>query len=146
MNQWVRVSRAADTLPDTTTETIFTIAGGRIHLRALIGEVVTAISGGTTPDVEIFYDKDGAAAAVDLADDLAITSDAAGTVYSVEGDGTALLESTGGFGRPLLLDGLILGPGVIQWDTTESSISGTIKWDLYYTPLDPAAYVYPSAV
>jgi hypothetical protein len=41
--------------------------------------------------------------------------------------------------------GAVIAPGEIQL-TTSATNTGSVKWDLYYLPLDPAAYVVPSAV
>src|SRR5579859_6798280 len=39
----IKVSRAANTLPATTTGNIFTVSGGRILVLALVGQVTVAI-------------------------------------------------------------------------------------------------------
>jgi hypothetical protein len=142
LDQWIRVTRATDTLPATTTETLFTISGGRIILKALIGEVTTAIQAQAC-NLSVNIDSDAGAADV-LASTLEINADAVGTYYSVEGDGTALIVAEGN-GLTCLGNGTVLGAGIVTL-TTSATNTGSVKWDLYYQPLDPAAYVVPSAV
>jgi hypothetical protein len=140
--QVVRATRATDTLPATTTETIFTISGGRILVHALVGEVTTAIQAQAC-NLSVNIDSDAGAADV-LASTLDINANAVGTYYSVEGDGTALLVAEGN-AVGCVGAGLILAPGIITI-TTSATNTGSVKWDLYYQPLDPTAYVVPAAV
>jgi hypothetical protein len=142
IDQWIRVQRATDTLPQTATETLFTVSGGRILLKALIGEVTTAIQNQAC-NLSVVVDSD-AGAADDLASVLSIANDGVGTYYTPEGDGTALLKTGIGWGQSCLTP-VVIGAGVIQI-TTSASNTGSVKWDLYYLPLDPAAYVVPSAI
>jgi hypothetical protein len=142
LDQWIRVTRGTDGLPATTTETIFTISGGRILLKALIGEVTTAIQAQAC-NLSVNIDSTAGAADV-LASTLDIQSDAVGTFYSVEGDGTALLVAEGN-GTTCLGNGTILADGIVTI-TTSATNTGSVKWDLYYLPLDPTAYVVPAAV
>ena len=147
VEQWIRVTRATDTLTQsaTTNEPLFTVSGGRILLKALVGEVTVAISGGTTPDLQIEFDP-VTGTTIDLATDVAITSDEVGTLYSIAAPAAALVATSSGWGNAVTNGGVILNPGTLDLELTESSIAGEIKWDLYYMPLDPAAYVTPTAV
>ena len=138
VDQWIRVSKAAATLPATTTATLFNVLGGRILLRALIGEVTTAFDA-TATNGSIVVDSD-AGVADDLASAAAIASLGVGTLLTVEGDGTALLTGGVGWGQAALGMGVVVSPGLIRL-TTSATNAGAAKWDLYYLPLDPAAYV-----
>jgi hypothetical protein len=142
LEQWIRVARATDSLPTTATETIFEVEGGRILLKALVGEVTTAIQAQAC-NLSVNVDSDAGASDV-IASTLDVNAGAVGTYYGVEGDGTAL-ENTGiGWGRPCST-GVIVGPGAITI-TTSATNTGSVKWDLYYLPLDGAAYVTATAV
>jgi hypothetical protein len=143
IDQWIRVSRATDTLPATATETIFTVSGGRILLKALIGEVTTVIQSQAC-NLSVNVDSDAGAADV-IASTLDINADGVGTYYGVEGDGTALEDTGIGWGRPCSGVGTVIGTGVITI-TTSATNTGSVKWDLYYLPLDPTAYVVPAAL
>jgi hypothetical protein len=110
---------------------------GRIVLMALIGEVTTAIQAQAC-NLSVNIDSDAGAADV-LASTLETNADAVGTFYSVEGDGTALLVAEGN-GLACQGNGTILAPGIVTI-TTSATNTGSIKWDLYYLPLDETAYV-----
>ncbi len=140
LDQWVRVSKASATVPQSTTQDIFTVRGGRVLVKALIGEVTTAIGAGTTPDLSVSINPSGSGTTKVIASDVVIASDEVGTLYSAEGDGSALLESSSGFVTTALGNGFILSPGTVLITTTEST-AGATKWDMYFVPLDPGANV-----
>jgi DNA-binding transcriptional regulator YdaS (Cro superfamily) len=143
LEQWIRVSRATDTLPATTTEAIFNVLGGRILLKALIGEVTTVIQTQAC-NLSVNVDSDAGASDV-LASTLDISAGAVGTYYGIEGDGTAV-ENTGiGWGRICTSGGTVIGTGTITL-TTSATNTGSVKWDLYYLPLEENSYVTATAV
>lgn len=147
ISQWIKVSRGALALPQTTTEQLFRVYGGRVLVRLLLGEVTTVIEG-TDPVLKVSVSSltDAGAlqgTAYDIASTLDISSDEVGTLYAVEGDGTALISgnqvsaSVEAFGM-----GFVMKQGQI-YITTGASKTGAIKWDLWYQPLDNGAYVVP---
>jgi hypothetical protein len=142
LSQIIRASRATDTLPATATETIFEVEGGRILLYALVGEVTTAIQNQVCT-LAIAVDSD-AGAADDLASAVSVANLGVGTYITPEGDGTAGLTAGIGWGQACLTP-VIVGPGAITL-TTSATNTGSVKWDLYYQPLDTEAYVAPTAV
>jgi hypothetical protein len=146
IDQFIQVSRAAKALPQTATEQLFRIHGGRVLVKLLVGEVTTAIQS-TDPVAKVSISKLSAAGALvgtayDIASTLDMSSDEVGTMYGVEGDGTAITSggqvagSLEAFGTGFIA----AGPGQIYL-TTGASKTGAIKWDLWYQPLDPGAYV-----
>lgn len=137
VHQWLRVSRAAATVPATATETIFNVEGGRIALLALVGEVTTAIQNQVCT-LTVQVDSD-AGAADDFGAAVSIANLGVGTMLSVEGDGTAGLTAGIGWAQACLTP-VIVAPGIITI-TTSATNTGAMKWDLYYLPLDEAAYV-----
>lgn len=142
LQQWIRVSRPTDSLPATATETIFEVEGGRILLLALIGEVTTVIQTQAC-NMSLNVDSDAGSADV-IASTLDISADAVGTYYGVEGDGTAVEDTGIGWGRACICP-TVIGPGAITL-TTSATNTGSVKWDLYYLPLDPESYVTATAV
>ena len=145
VSQFIKVSRPGLTLPATTTEQLFRVYGGRVFVRFLIGEVTTVIEG-TDPVLKVSVSSltDASAlqgTAYDIASTLDISSDEVGTMYAVEGDGTAIISgnqvsgSIEAFGM-----GFIMKQGQIYL-TTGASKTGAIKWDMWYLPLDAGAYV-----
>ena len=72
----VRVEKAAFTLPATTSTAIFTVAGGRVIVTSLIGEVTTAVQAQAC-NLNVTIDPTGAGAAADLVAATEINADAA---------------------------------------------------------------------
>lgn len=145
LSQWIQVSRGALALPATTTEQLFRVRGGRVLVRLLLGEVTTVIEG-TDPQLKVSVSSltDGGVrqgTAYDIASTLDISSDEVGTLFAVEGDGTAIISgnqvsgSVEAFGM-----GFVMKQGQI-YITTGATKTGAIKWDIWYQPLDAAAYV-----
>ena len=145
LSQWIHVSRGALALPQSTTEQLFRVYGGRVLVRLLVGEVTTVIES-TDPVLKVSVSSltDAAAlqgTAYDIASTLDISSDEVGTLYAVEGDGTAIISgnqvsaSVEAFGM-----GFVMKQGQI-YITTGASKTGAIKWDIWYQPLDEGAYV-----
>lgn len=138
--QWgIHVAKASATVPQSTTQDIFVVSGGRVLVRALIGEVTTEIGAGTTPDLQVQHDPT-VGTTIDVATDVVIASDEVGTLYYVEGDGTALIPISSGYAQAAAGQGFILPAGTLQIVTSESTVGAT-KWDLWYLPLDDGARV-----
>lgn len=133
----IHVSKSAATLPSSTTQDIFTVAGGRVWVRLLVGQVTTLVGSGTTPDLQVQIDPT-TGTTVDVAADVVIADDEVGTLYLVEGDGTALVPISSGYVP--VTQGFVLSPGIVQIVTSETTVGAT-KWDLWYWPLDDGASV-----
>ena len=131
--------KATATVPQSTTHDIFLVTVGRVIVTALIGEVTVAIGAGTTPDLKVTV-APTTGTAYDVASDVVIASDEIGTLYSVEGDGTALLTTSSGAITTCVGQGFVVQIGTIRIATSESTV-GSTKWDLYYFPLDDGAVV-----
>ena len=151
LDQLIHVLTSARSLPQSTTDVIFKVRGGRVWVRLLIGEVTTVIQG-TDPVLKVSSQKlDAAMTATvgttyDIASTLDLSSDEVGTIYTVEGDGTAIVSpQVAGAGYFGALDGFIAPRGQIYL-TTGASKTGATKWDLWYLPLDEGAYVEGTAV
>ena len=145
VQQWIQVSRAALALPQATNQQLFRIYGGRVWVHLLIGEVTTVIEG-TDPVPSIEYAALTTAGALvgteyAIASTLNIASDEVGTLYGVEGDGTAITSGNQVAGSlESAFPGFVLAQGQLVLTTTGSR-TGAIKWDLWYQPLDSGAYV-----
>lgn len=143
--QWIQVSRPTLALPQTTTQQLFRVHNGRVLVQALIGEVTTVIQS-TDPVCKISVSRLTNAGvlegtAYDIASTLDMSSDEVGTMYGVEGDGTALTSGNQvGGSLELTAREWVMQQGQIYL-TTGASKTGAIKWDLWYQPLDPGAYV-----
>ena len=133
------VAKASATVPQGTTQDLFVVSGGRVLVRALFGEVTVAIGAGTTPDLKVQHDP-AVGTTVDVASDVVVASDEVGTLYYVEGDGTALIPISSGYAQAAAGQGFILPIGTTQLVASEST-AGATKWDIWYLPLDDGAVV-----
>lgn len=137
----ILVSRAAATLPATTSQNIFTVSGGRVLLVALVGEVTTIIQAQATTVKVTSTPTTGSA--IDM-------SSAVGDINALEVGGritlanppaaaTALVKTNAGYTN---LQGVntIVPAGTISY-TTGATSTGALKWDLIYIPLDTGASV-----
>ena len=135
-----KVDRATATLPQGTSAAIFNIAGGRVLVTTILGEVTVAIGGANAtklvgnPTVATAGDTDLCATAdidtCDVGDLLAIT----GT------PGDALLVAHKGAVQTMLVKGVVLQTGTLDLDCA-GSVTGSVKWTLFYVPIDDGAYV-----
>lgn len=131
------VVRAAAALPSSTIGTIFNIAGGRVLIRHLGCIVSTTLSGtnSTTVGITPTFNATSAPAAFSSA---GIIPTAAGSMCVSKLDGGAMI---------VVVNGSIIAPtpwaapaGAVTV-TTASTVTGTVSWEIVYTPLDPAASV-----
>lgn len=134
-----RVDKASAALPATGNQTIFTVSGGRVLICLLFGEVTTIIQAQAC-NLKV-TSAPTVGTAVDLAANFDINAKEAGTLFLVEGDGTALVGLNAGaaysaIGRPTV----IVPTGVIRI-TTAATNTGATKWTCYYVPLDDGALV-----
>ncbi len=145
VEQLIRVSSAAKTLPATTTSQIFRVYGGRVMVKALLGECTTVCSA-TATNLKVSSKKlDNSAAAVGTAVDVcanaAVTSKEVGSFYFVEGDATAAIVTNAGAALPASGTGVWVAPQGEIYLTTDATNTGAFKWDIWYQPLDAGAYV-----
>lgn len=137
--QMVHAAKATATLPASTTQAIFTVAGGRCLVHLLLGEVTTVVQAQACNLKVTSNPTTGTD--VDLAANLDINSDEAGTLYLVEGDGTALVGANAGAALNGVGQGAFIVPvGTIQIETSATN-TGATKWDVWYTPLDVGARI-----
>jgi hypothetical protein len=145
----LKVSRGAQLLPQTSTDILFRVNGGKVRVTLLVGTVTTAIAA-TDPVAKISSKALAGPVAQGTAVDVAATVDLSslevGGMILVKGDGTALVKSTAG--------AAFLGPASGHWIaptgeiylTTGANKTGAIRWDLTYEPIDDGAFVAASPV
>ena len=147
VEQLIMVSSASKTLPATTTQQLFRVVGGRILVKYLIGEVTTVVQTQACNTKVSSKRLDNSSVAVGTAKDLAanvdITGLEVGSTYFVEGDGTAGVLATAGGTYVGPNSGYFIVPQGEIYVTTAATNTGAMKWDIWYQPLDPGAYVYP---
>ena len=135
---WVHVSKASFTLPASTTGDIFVVAGGRVLVGYLIGEVTTVVQAQAC-NLSVVHPAT-AGGSVTLASALDINAHAAGRMYLVEGDGTALVSNGGALLNAVGKSEMILSEGTMNI-TTSATNTGATSWDIWYKPLDTGARV-----
>ena len=139
LQSYRHLSRAAATIPATTAEELFTVTGGRILVRLLLGEVTTIIQTQACNLKVTINPTTGTSG--DVASDLDVTATEAGGLIYPQGDGTALIANDAGTG--FAAGGFfpwIVPVGGIDIETSATN-TGAIKWDLWYENLDEAAVV-----
>lgn len=136
----IHVTRAASLTPATGQAPIFTVSGGRIRLVKLIGQVVqafpaTANNLSLTANPTVGSDEE-------ISANLAMANREAGALLSAASFGAPLVgKNAGAVTTPLGPDLCIVAPGTIDWITSATSATGTIKWDLYFLSFDDGASV-----
>jgi len=134
----LQVLRATATLPQGAAGALFTIAGGRIVLTSIVGEVTTLIQ--TVANATKLTSNPTVGTSVDMCGTLDITADEVGCLYGITGvPATALLGTNAGL-TVQMYNYQILPIGTIDLDCAGSA-TGSVKWQLTYFPLDDGASV-----
>lgn len=134
-----RVQRATADVITNGSVNLFTITGGRVLVKALYGEVTTVIGAGATNFK--FQSDPSTGTTTDLSANVDIDADEAGTLYSITGTpADATLVSSSGGVRNMSCNGIIVAAGAITC-VTSADRTGSIKFDLWYIPLDDGATV-----
>jgi hypothetical protein len=129
------------TLPQTASQNIFTVAGGRILLVALTGQVTTVI-GATATTLKV-TNTPTSGTATDIASATAITSKEVGTLIGLPlTPGSALVvgANAGAAVQVPGHQGWLIQPGTISV-TTSASTTGGLSYDLVYIPYDTGVTV-----
>jgi hypothetical protein len=133
----IRVDRATATLPQSTAAAIFNIVGGRVAMTAIVGEVTTILGAVGNMSLEA-NPTTGTAAA--LCAVLAAGALEAGTLLSIDGTlATAMLGVNAG-GTAMQSKPVALPVGTLDLRLSASS-TGSVKWSIWYVPIDDGAYV-----
>ena len=141
------VTKAAATIPQTATVTLYTVAGGAVLVTAMHGTVTTVIGATATTLALGTAPTAGTAKTSGIASATAITSSEVG-VWVAPGitSGAALqVAGAGGAGANAGFvnntgPAFVVMTGTITW-TTSASTTGAMKWYLSYIPLDVGASV-----
>lgn len=132
----IRVDREIAGIADGA---LFLVVNGPVQLNLLYGIVTNTV--GAAIHFHMDYVADLAtgnfAMNVESAD---FTTDAIGTVYILPATAAGAITTDGGGGLQLFRNPFILQPGHI-WLDADATVTGTIKWSLFYVPLIEGAYV-----
>jgi hypothetical protein len=134
----VRVDRAASNIAQSGTLDLFTVAGGRVLVWMILGQVTTIIQAQADAVKLIAHPTTGSD--VDLCATADINGLEVGGKLSLNGTlATALGKTLAGAAAGLALP-VIIDPGVIRMNAAASN-TGQIKWTLWYMPIDQGASV-----
>jgi len=131
-----KVERATDNI--TTGEELFTIAGGRVQVNLILGEVTTIIETKTVNFKLVADPTTGTS--TDLCGNLDLSADEVGALYTISGAAATAMQR-GESGSVLTqATSVIVAAGAIE-ATVGATHTGSIKWTLFYVPIDDGAYV-----
>ena len=134
------VERAVANLPQATQAALFTIAGGKVLITAIYGEVnTTAIEAQETVIKLVLNPTVGAD--VDFGESLDINADTVGTIYNITGTLSDAIVATTSGGMIAQASPIVAAAGTIDLDTDDDSSTGKIMWVIHYSPLDLGATI-----
>lgn len=128
------VQRAAANLPQSTTQTLFTVTGGKVLLLGMVGKVTATVQSQANNTSVIF----GATEELTpFSTDL--SGAVAGSLLGLNASGisTIAVEVL----RPFPAAPVVLDSGVGVLLSCSASNTGQVAWTLWYRPLDPGAAV-----
>lgn len=136
----LKVDRAAAALPQTAQTPYFTVAGGRVLINAILGEVTTVIQGQATTVQLIATPTSGTAVSLSNATgDINAKEVGATIALATTLGGTLVVNNAGATVLPLA-NSFVVRTGTIDFKTGASS-TGATKWSIFYTPLDDGASI-----
>lgn len=136
----IKVDRATATLPQGTAGAIFTIAGGKVLMTSIVGEVTVAIGGANATKLTA-NPTVATAGDTDLCTAVDIDTCDVGDLLSITGTpGDALLVAHKGAVQTMGPHGVIMQTGTLDLDCA-GSVTGSIKWVLTYVPIDDGATI-----
>jgi hypothetical protein len=132
-----RVDRDTANLPQTTNHALFTVAGGRVEVTLLVGEVTYAVQ--NSDPVLSVNSTPTTGTALALGATVDTSSLEIGGFVRVVGAGN-LVKSLAGASLSSAYNSFIVPIGTIRL-AGGASKTGKIKWTIYYRPLDEGATV-----
>jgi len=138
ITQGFKVSKATAALPQTGASALFNVAGGRVMILGIVGEVTVAIQNQANNTKLVANPTTGTS--VDICAVLNTAADEVGCLFGITGTfATALVGANAGAGV-MCATPVVVNTGSIDLDCSASN-SGNVKWDLWYLPLDDGAVV-----
>lgn len=129
-----RAEKSTGTLAATTIS-LFTVAGGKVLVTSLVGEVTTAITVANSYKLQ-HNPTTGTTKDLCAATDIGTTDTPAGNLISCQGlTGDSLLTGPGAV--PTLKQPIVLTAGVVE--SVSAGTDGVILWVVTWVPLDNGA-------
>jgi len=135
----VQVDRATAVLPQTANAPIFTVVGGRVILNLIIGEVTTLI--GAVANATKLTAVPTAGTSVDLCATADINALEVGGKLVVNGVLATAISKTLAGAAPAGSTPVVVAVGTINLNCAGNSGTGSIKWSVFYVPLDDGATI-----
>lgn len=133
-----KVDRTTAALPQTTQSALFTIAGGRILLTSIVGEVTTVIQ--TQANNTKLVSNPTTGTDVDICAVLDVTADQVGCLYGITGLFSDALVGANAGATVVPRNAVVLPIGTLDLSCAASN-TGSVKWSITYVPLDDGASV-----
>ena len=133
-----KVSRATATLPATTAGALFTVAGGRVAITGIVGQVTVIMQ--TQANNTKLTANPTVGTSADICAVLDTSADEVGAIYGITGLFSDALVSNVAGATVLPRNPVVLNAGTLDLDCSATN-TGSVKWDLWYIPLDEGAYV-----
>lgn len=133
-----RVDRVTATLPQTAAAALFTIAGGKVAITGIIGEVTTIIETQLTNTKLTANPTTGTS--LDICAVLDISADEVGAQYGITGLFSEAMVGNVAGATVLPRNPAVLNVGTLDLDCGASS-TGSVKWSIFYVPLEDGATV-----
>jgi hypothetical protein len=133
----IRVDRATATLPQTTAAAIFNVVGGRVMMTGILGEVTTVLGAVGNMSLEA---NPTTGTTAGLCAVLAAGALEAGTLLSISGLKATAMYGVDAGGSAMQHIPVALPVGTLDLRLSGSS-TGSVKWSIWYVPLDDGAYV-----
>jgi hypothetical protein len=138
ITQGFRVSRSTATLPQTAQSALFTVAGGRVLVLGIVGQVTTIIENQANNTKIVANPTTGSD--VDLCAVLSIANDEVGCLYGITGVASDAMVGSNAGATVWPTRPTVVAAGTIDLNCAASN-TGSVKWDIWYLPLDDGAYI-----
>jgi hypothetical protein len=132
----IKTDRATATIPQTATQGLFTVTGGRVVITNIVGEVTTVIGAVATNGKLISTPTTGTA--VDMCAVVAITSKEAGTLLGISGTAADAMVAANAGLTTVMERNQVIPIGSIGFNTSAST-TGAVKWSITWYPFDDGA-------
>ncbi len=134
----IRVDRATDTLPQTDSEALFTVVGGKCLVLGIVGEVTTIIQ--TQANNTKLIATPTVGTATDICAALDISADEVGCLYGITGTATDAMVGADAGHTVWPASPIVVNAGTIDLDCAASN-TGSVAWSIWYLPLEDGAYI-----
>lgn len=134
----IQVDRATALPPQATNAPIFNIVGGRVCVNLILGEVTTII--GAVANATKLIATPTAGTAVDICATADINAlEVGGKLVPAAGVFATALSKTLAGAAPAAGTRVVLAVGTLNLGCVGSSVTGAIKWSVWYVPVDDGA-------